>query len=130
MERRADTIVLSFEDDYLRSEQDLERRRQLRSFLMRCRGQLEPTDLGLPRTTRRRVSGLRRGEVAELIGVTVDWYRSFESGRPVRVSPQFVSRLIGVLRLGVREALTLYSLAIPEVYVVALAAQTLTDQLS
>jgi len=111
--------MLSYDFDYLGSQRDLERRRYLKSFLMKCRSQLEPAALGLPRTTRRRVSGLRRGEVAELIGVTVDWYRSFESGRPVRVSPQFVSRLIGVLRLGDREALTLYSLAIPEVYVAA-----------
>jgi hypothetical protein len=111
--------MVDVEVDYLGSEEDLERRRSLRTFLMQCRAQLEPTELGLPRTARRRVSGLRRGEVAELIGVTVDWYRSFESGRAVRVSPQFVSRLVNVFRLGNREALTLFSLAIPEVYLVA-----------
>jgi hypothetical protein len=122
--------MLSFDFDYLGSQQDLERRRNLRSFLMQCRSQLQPAALGLPRTTRRRVSGLRRGEVAELIGVTADWYRSFESGRAVRVSPQFVSRLISVFKLGHREALMLFSLAIPEVYVAAVAAKAFIDQVT
>src|SRR5580698_6916613 len=93
--------MVSFDFDYLGTQQDLERRRSLRSFLMQCRAQLEPDALGLPRTARRRVTGLRRGEVAELIGVTVDWYRSFESGRAVRVSPQFIARLAKALCLSV-----------------------------
>jgi hypothetical protein len=122
--------MVTFDLDYLDSQQDLERRRSLRSFLMQRRSQLEPSELGLPRTPRRRVSGLRRGEVAELIGVTVDWYRSFESGRAVRVSPQFVSRLISVFNLGHREALILFSLAIPEVYVAAVAANAFIDRVS
>lgn len=124
------TVMLTCDVDYLGSQQDLERRRSLRSFLMRCRSQLDPSAIGLPRTLRRRVSGLRRGEVAELIGVTVDWYRSFESGRAVRVSPQFVSRLISALRLGHREALILFSLAIPEVYAAAVAANAFVDRVT
>jgi hypothetical protein len=98
---------------------DQERRRELRAFLMSSRSRLEPTEVGLPFTKRRRVPGLRRGEVAELIGVTVDWYRWFECGRPIRVSPQVVSRLISALRLSEREALALFRLAIPEIYQVA-----------
>jgi hypothetical protein len=111
--------MLAFEMDPLERESDLERRRQLRSFLMRCRSLLAPTELGLPRTPRRRVAGLRRGEVAELIGVSVDWYRSFESGRPVRVSPQFVSRLSRALRLTAPEQMTLFQLSLPEIYLAA-----------
>ena len=65
---------------------------------------------------RRRVRGLRRGEVAEIIGVTVDWYRAFESGRPVRVSPQFVSRLAQALRLTPNLELKLFHLAFAEMY--------------
>jgi Helix-turn-helix domain len=122
--------MLTFDVDYLGSQQDLERRRSLRSFLMQCRSRFEPNALGLPLTARRRVSGLRRGEVAELIGVTVDWYRSFESGRPVRVSPQFLSRLVNVFKLGHSEALILFSLAIPEVYAAAVAANAFIDPLS
>jgi transcriptional regulator with XRE-family HTH domain len=59
---------------------------------------------------------LRRGEVAELIGVSVDWYRSFESGRPVRVSPQFLSRLARALRLTGSQQLLLFRLSVPELY--------------
>jgi hypothetical protein len=96
---------------------DQARRRELRTFLMQARAQLGPGDVGLPHTTRRRVPGLRRGEVAELIGVTCDWYRWFEGGRQIRVSPRFVLRLVGALRLCEQEALTLYQLAIPEMYI-------------
>ncbi len=61
---------------------DMERRSELRAFLVRSRSRLHPGDVGLPDTKRRRVPGLRRGEVAELIGVTVDWYRWFEVRPP------------------------------------------------
>jgi hypothetical protein len=114
------SIMISFdighEPDPLESEEDLERRRELRSFLMHRRSTLAPLELGLPRTARRRVAGLRRGEVAELIGVSVDWYRFFESGRPVRVSPQFIARLSRALRLSAAEHFTLFRLSLPEMY--------------
>ena len=102
--------------DYLQIEEDVRRRRLLREFLMDYRSRVDPADLGLPRTARRRVPGLRRGEVAELLGVTVDWYRSFESGRPVRVSPQLVARLSTALRLSAAEQFALFRLALPEIY--------------
>lgn len=97
-------------------ELDLARRHELRTFLKTARAGLGPSDVGLPQTMRRRVPGLRRGEVAELIGVTVDWYRSFEAGRSVRVSPQLLSRLIAALRMSSLNALALFQLAIPEMY--------------
>lgn len=102
--------------DYLQIREDVRRRRQLREFLMGCRSQLHPVELGLPQTARRRVTGLRRGEVAELVGVSVDWYRSFESGRAVRVSPQFVDRLSRALRLSAAKQFALFRLALPEIY--------------
>ncbi|HEY0798261.1 MAG TPA: helix-turn-helix transcriptional regulator [Candidatus Baltobacteraceae bacterium] len=106
---------------------DSARRHELRSFLLAARARLLPGDLGLPRTARRRVPGLRRDEVAELAGVSVDWYRWFESGRQVRVSPQLIARLACVLRLSADEELTIYRLAFPEIYqahVRATAAQS------
>jgi hypothetical protein len=106
-------------DDPEMQRLDAERRRELRTFLIRTRSRREPSDVGLPRTKRRRVPGLRRSEVAELIGVTTDWYPCFECGRPVRVSLHFVSRLIAALRLSGYEALALYRLAIPEMYLAA-----------
>jgi len=102
--------------DYLQIREDVRRLRLLREFLMDCRSHLDPVDLGLPQTARRRVAGLRRGEVAELVGVSVDWYRSFESGRAVRVSPQFVDRLSKALRLSGAEQFALFRLALPEIY--------------
>ena len=106
----------AFDVDYLQVQEDVRRRQQLREFLMSRRSNLGPIEFGLPRTTRRRVPGLRRGEVAELVGVTVDWYRSFESGRAVRVSPRFVARLSRALRLSGGEQFTLFRLALPEIY--------------
>jgi|GEM_PF-4707965 hypothetical protein len=53
------------------SDLDEERRRELRAFLMDARSRFGPGDVGLPATKRRRVLGLRRGEVAELIGVSL-----------------------------------------------------------
>jgi hypothetical protein len=100
-------------------ELDRERRRALQALLVGYRARLLPGDVGLPLTKRRRVPGLRRGEVAELVGVTVDWYRWFESGRPIRVSPRFVYRLASALRLSGDEALTLCRFAIPELYLVS-----------
>jgi transcriptional regulator with XRE-family HTH domain len=102
--------------DYLQIQEDVLRRRELREFLMNCRSQVDPMELGLPQTARRRVVGLRRGEVAELVGVTVDWYRFFESGRAVRVSPQFIARLSKALRLNAAEQFALFRLALPEIY--------------
>ena len=108
--------MLRYEDESLGTELDQERRHKLRTFLMSCRSRLAPGEVGLPTTARRNVQGLRRGEVAELIGVSVEWYRYFESGRPVRVSPQFVARLARALRLEQSQQMTLFRLAFLEMY--------------
>lgn len=95
---------------------DALRRRQLRDFLMYCRARLRPGDVGLPESRRRRVPGLRRDEVAELVGVSCDWYRWLESGRDVRVSPRLVARLARALKLTAYEELKMYAFALPELY--------------
>lgn len=97
-------------------DEDVERRSRLRSFLVEKRARLKPSDVGLPMLERRRVPGLRRAEVAELVGVSEDWYRWFESGRNITVSPKFVARVAGALRLLPSDAVALYRLAIPELY--------------
>ena len=108
--------MVAYDVDRSEPDPDLERRRELRIFLREHRSRVTPVDVGLPRTGRRQVPGLRRGEVAEVIGVTTDWYRAFESGRPVRVSPQFVSRLARALNLTRAQELTLFRLAFVEMY--------------
>lgn len=95
---------------------DLQRLPELREFLVTMRSRLLPIDVGLPDTARRRVPGLRREEVAELLGVSSIWYRWFESGREVRVSEQFIARLSGILRLNAQDVMTLYRLALPGLY--------------
>lgn len=85
---------------------------QLRSFLMQARSRLTPAEVGLPETARRRVTGLRREEVAELAGVSSDWYRWFESGRPIHASALFLTRLARALRLSRMEQQTFYYLAV------------------
>ena len=100
------------------------RRAQLKTFLVARRSRLKPGDVGLPETGRRRVDGLRREEVAELAGVSSDWYRWFEAGRTARVSSAFLARLSEALRLDPLDRIALFYLAVPEVYE-AYAAQPL-----
>ena len=102
----AETLVSACDED---------RRAKLRDFLMNCRSRLTPRDVGLPSTGRRRVTGLRREEIAELVGVSSDWYRWFESGRSIRVSFEFVSRVADALLLDRDERAALFRLALPEV---------------
>lgn len=93
------------------------RRAQLRELLKHCRARLRPVDVGLPaQNGRRRVPGLRAGEVAELVGVSTAWYQAFEFGDATRrFSASFVQRVADSLRLSDRERATLLRLALPEV---------------
>lgn len=99
-----------------RDDADSERRLELRSFLTNMRSNLQPEDVGLPHRNHRRVPGLRRQEVAELVGVSEDWYRWFESGRPISVSTKFLARVAEALRLRPFDEVELYRLALPELY--------------
>ena len=92
----------------------------MRAFLTAARARLRPQDVGLPATTNRRVPGLRREEVAELVGVTPNWYTAFEKGSSDRnFSPAFVGRVAEALRLEESERVHLLRLALPEVEVAA-----------
>src|SRR5579872_7079227 len=97
-------------------EDERKRQEKLRVLLLQCRSRLQPLDVDLPQNGHRRVAGLRREDVAELAGVSTDWYRSFESGRAARVSVPFLARLAAALRLTPIEKRTLFDLAIPELY--------------
>ena len=91
---------------------------EFRALLSSCRARLRPEDVGLPTTIRRRVSGLRREEVAELVGVSPNWYALFENGSNARrFSPAFVQRVANALRLDERESALLFRLALPEIRV-------------
>jgi hypothetical protein len=108
---------------------DHERRLRLRAFLTQARSRLLPAQVGLPQTGPRRVPGLRRGEVAELAGISAEWYRLFESGRPITVSSRVLERLSLALGLDAFDQANLFRLALPELYRaqrVALAEPPLT----
>jgi hypothetical protein len=54
---------------------------ELGAFLKARRAALHPADLGLPQgITQRRVKGLRREELAQLAGISVDYYTRLEQG--------------------------------------------------
>jgi len=94
-----------------RHESDADRRSELRAFLMSRRARLQPTEVGLPTTKRRRTPGLRREEVAQLAGFSVEWYSLFESGSDTRVSEQTIAAVARVLRLSDIELRHLKTLA-------------------
>jgi transcriptional regulator with XRE-family HTH domain len=75
------------------------------------RDRLAPGDVGLPAGRSRRASGLRREELAELAGISVDYLVRLEQGRAATPSAQVVSSLGRALRLTGDEREHLYRLA-------------------
>lgn len=80
-------------------------------YLTTIRGQLDPEALGLPPAGQRRVSGLRREEVAVLAGISVDYYRRLEQGRERNPSKQVIEALARGLDLAGDERQHLFRLA-------------------
>ncbi|WP_436772482.1 helix-turn-helix transcriptional regulator [Yinghuangia sp. YIM S09857] len=73
---------------------------ELGDFLRSRRARLRPEDAGLRAYgERRRVPGLRREELAQLAGVSADYYVRFEQGRTGNVSSEIVDAVAGALRL-------------------------------
>lgn len=91
---------------------ELERHRELAEFLRSRRARLSPEQVGLPRGTRRRTPGLRRGEVALLAGISPEWYTWLEQGRKINVSMQLLESLARVLQLDANERTHLFLLAL------------------
>ncbi|MFF2747422.1 helix-turn-helix transcriptional regulator [Kitasatospora sp. NPDC058048] len=85
----------------------------LGEYLRTRRALLTPEDAGLPPTGRRRVPGLRREEVAELVGLSTDYYVRLEQGRADRPSDEVLDAIGRALRLGPAERAHLYDLARP-----------------
>jgi transcriptional regulator with XRE-family HTH domain len=86
-------------------------RNDLADLLRTRRDRLTPADVGLPAGSRRRTTGLRREEVAQLAGVSTTYYTFLEQGRDVRPSRQVVAALAGALRLSSAERAHLFQLA-------------------
>ena len=86
------------------------RQQELADFLITRRQRLQPDQVGLPNTGRRRTPGLRREEVATLAGISLTWYTWLEQGRDIQVSDQVVASLVNALKLTDSEAAHLYTL--------------------
>ncbi len=99
-------------------EHDVSRRSELGAFLKSKRATTDPVRFGLPVHRRRRVSGLRREEVALLAGISVTWYTQIESGADITVSPALLARLAGVFGLTPLERAYLFTLGIDEMGVI------------
>ncbi|MEV6324925.1 helix-turn-helix transcriptional regulator [Nocardia sp. NPDC051787] len=86
----------------------------LGEFLRARRALTRPSDFGLPEPIRRRSPGLRREEVALLVGVSVDYYVRLEQGRDRNPSQQVLNALARVFQLDDEATAHLYELARPE----------------
>ncbi|MEW2579409.1 helix-turn-helix domain-containing protein [Streptomyces syringium] len=77
--------------------------RALGDFLRARRGRVAPEHVGLTGGRRRRVRGLRREELAQLAGISVDYYVRLEQGRATQPSPEVLDALAGALGLDTAE---------------------------
>lgn len=85
---------------------------ELAQFLKTRRARLTPEQAGLPNEGRRRTPGLRRGEVALLSGVSLDWYTWLEQARDIHVSVQVLDGIAKALQLDSDERRHLHLLAL------------------
>ncbi|MFE7422847.1 helix-turn-helix domain-containing protein [Rhodococcus sp. NPDC057529] len=84
---------------------------ELGVFLKARRAELTPRGVGLPDTAGpRRVTGLRREEVAHLASISTDYYTRVEQGR-IRASAPILNTLADVLKLDDDQRTYLFSLA-------------------
>jgi len=86
-------------------------RHDLGHALRAARERVSPGDVGLPSGWRRRVTGLRREEVAQLAGISVDYLVRLEQGRGSRPSDSVVAALARALGLTDDERDDLFHLA-------------------
>ncbi|AIJ25949.1 XRE family transcriptional regulator [Amycolatopsis methanolica 239] len=87
----------------------------LGAFLKARLAALDPRDVGLPPqgVTRRQVAGLRREELAQLAGISVDYLTRLEHGRARNVSGRGARFARQALRLNPDEGAYLHNLASP-----------------
>ncbi|KIH97661.1 XRE family transcriptional regulator [Streptomonospora alba] len=86
-------------------------RLELARVLKAARARIAPEEVGLPTGPRRRVAGLRREEVAQLAGLSVDYVVRLEQGRGPQPSLQVLTALTRALRLETDERDQVFRLA-------------------
>jgi transcriptional regulator with XRE-family HTH domain len=87
-------------------------RGEIREFLSTRRGRVSPEQAGLPLYggDRRRVSGLRREEVASLAGISIQYYTRLERGDATGVSESVIDGIAQALQLNEAERVHLLDL--------------------
>jgi transcriptional regulator with XRE-family HTH domain len=87
-------------------------RGEIREFLSTRRARISPAQAGLPHYDgdRRRVSGLRREEVASLAGISIQYYTRLERGDATGVSENVIEAIAQALQLDEAERLHLLDL--------------------
>ncbi|KHS69313.1 DNA-binding protein [Pectobacterium brasiliense] len=83
----------------------------LGAFLRALRERTTPEMVGLPASGRRRTSGLRREELAQIARISTTWYTWLEQGRDVSASASALFRVSQALKLEPAEHDYLFSLA-------------------
>lgn len=89
----------------------MDNKAEVREFLTSRRAKLSPADVGLPDVGQRRVPGLRRGEVATLAGVSIEYYSKLERGSIAGASSSVLEAIAQALRLDDTERAHLFHLA-------------------
>jgi transcriptional regulator with XRE-family HTH domain len=86
-------------------------RAEVREFLVSRRAKITPRQAGLPEVGNRRVPGLRRGEVAALAGVSIEYYSKLERGAVAGASASVLDAVARALQLDDAERAHLFHLA-------------------
>lgn len=89
----------------------MDNRNEVREFLMSRRAKLIPEQAGLPTSGQRRVAGLRRGEVAMLADMSIEYYAKIERGNLAGVSNSVLEAVSRALQLDDAEREHLFDLA-------------------
>lgn len=90
----------------------MDNQKETRAFLTSRRARISPEQAGLPAYGgTRRVPGLRRGEVAMLAGVSIEYYTRLERGNLAGVSEDVLEAVAGALQLDEAERAHLSDLA-------------------
>ncbi len=86
---------------------------ELGDFLRTRRAAVTPADVGLAAWGARRVPGLRREELAQLAGISVNYYTRLEQGQSANAGDSIIESLARALRLDDDERAHLFALARP-----------------
>lgn len=89
----------------------MDNRNEVREFLTTRRAKITPEQAGIPVYGRRRVPGLRREEVAQLAGLSTDYYTRLERGSLRGASDSALDAVSRALRLDAAEREHLHDLA-------------------